>query len=145
MTKLDRASRLAPLVAHMGKMMDMSDFFQNIVGKVESVLGGDVQTIVKQQLQSLTQPQTIQALLDRADQAGLGDKVRSWISQSGNVPATPDEIRSILGSGAVHDLVEKTGLPADAVVTALVHFLPDAVDKHTPDGVLPTTDATKNA
>ncbi|MFT8418248.1 MAG: YidB family protein [Acetobacter sp.] len=123
----------------------MSDFFQNIVGKVESVLGGDVQTIVKQQLQSLTQPQTLQSLLDRADQAGLGDKVRSWISQSGNVPATPDEIRSILGSSAVHDLVEKTGLPADAVVTALVHFLPDAVDQHTPNGVLPTTDSTKSA
>ena len=42
-------------------------------------------------------------------------------------------------------LVEKTGLPADAVVTALVHFLPDAVDKHTPDGVLPTPDTTKSA
>lgn len=125
--------------------MDMSDFFQNIVGKVESVLGGDVQSIVKQQFQSLTQPQTIQSLLDRADQAGLGDKVRSWISQSGNVPATPDEIRSILGSAAVHDLVEKTGLPADAVVGALVHFLPDAVDKHTPDGVLPAADAPKSA
>lgn len=136
---------MATLVAYMGKMMDMSDFFQNIVGKVESVLGGDVQSIVKQQLQSLTQPQTIQSLLDRADQAGLGDKVRSWVSQSGNVPATPDEIRAILGSDAVHDLVAKTGLPADAVVGALVHFLPDAVDKHTPDGVLPAADAAKSA
>ncbi|GBQ67813.1 MAG: YidB family protein [Acetobacter sp.] len=132
-------------MADMGKMVDMSDFFQSIVGKVESVLGGDVQTLVKQQFQSLAQPQTIQTLLDRADQVGLGDKVRSWISQSGNVPATPDEIRSILGSDAVHALVEKTGLPADSVVTALVHFLPDAVDRHTPDGVLPTTDTTKSA
>lgn len=55
----------------------MSDFFQNIVGKVGSALGVDVQTFVQQQVQSLLQPQSIQALVDRAEQAGLGDKVRS--------------------------------------------------------------------
>ena len=89
----------------MGKMLDMSDFFQNIVGKVESVLGGDVQTLLKQQLQSLTQPQTIQSLLDRADQAGLGDKVRAGVRQGSKVTATPEETHAIQGSVPVPDLL----------------------------------------
>ncbi len=67
----------------------------------------------------------------------LGDKVRSWVSQGGNVPATPDEIQTILGSDIVHNLIAKTGLPADTVLTALAHFLPAAVDKQTPQGTLP--------
>ncbi|ASC04614.1 hypothetical protein WSS15_02340 [Acetobacter pasteurianus] len=124
----------------------MSDFLQNILGKVESALGVDVQGALQQQLQSLLQPQNLEALLTRADQAGLGDKVRSWVSQGGNVPATPDEIRTILGSDMVHNLIEKTGLPADTVLTALAHFLPAAVDKQTPQGVLPEAGAeTKQA
>ena len=115
----------------------MSDFFQNIVGKVGSALGVDVQTFVQQQVQSLLQPQSIQALVDRAEQAGLGDKVRSWVSQNSNLPVTPDEIRTILGSDVVHDMVQKTGPPADGVLTALAHCLPAAVAGKTPDGVLP--------
>ena len=122
----------------------MSEFFQNILGKVESVLGVDAQNAIQQQVQTWLQPQNVQALLDKADQAGLGDKVRSWVSQSGNLPVTPDEIKDILGSSAVHDLVQRTGLPADSVLSALTHFRPAAVNEKTPDGVLPGTD-TKNA
>lgn len=117
----------------------MSDFIQNIIGKVEGALGVSLQGEMQQQLQKLIQPETLQAILTQADQAGLGDKVRSWISQGSNVPATADEIRDILGSSTVHDLVQRTGLPADAVLTTLAHFLPEAVDKKTPDGSLPTT------
>ena len=118
----------------------MSDFFQNIVGKVGSALGVDVQAFVQQQVQSLLQPQTIQALVDRAEEAGLGDKVRSWVSDNSNLPVTPDEIRTILGSDVVHEMVQKTGLPADGVLTALAHCLPQAVDSKTPDGVMPAGD-----
>ncbi|WP_215753478.1 YidB family protein [Acetobacter sp. P5B1] len=124
----------------------MSDFIQNLVGKVEGALGVSLQGEMQQQLQKLLQPDTLQSILTQADQAGLGDKVRSWISQGSNVPATADEIRDILGSSTVHDLVQRTGLPADAVLTTLAHFLPQAVDKKTPEGTLPApADATKEA
>lgn len=124
----------------------MSDFIQNLIGKVEGALGVNLQGEMQQQLQKLLQPETLQNILTQADQAGLGDKVRSWISQGTNVPATADEIREMLGSSTVHDLVQRTGLPADAVLTTLAHFLPQAVDKQTPDGTLPSaTGAAKEA
>lgn len=124
---------------------NMSDFIQNLVGKVEGALGVDLQGGVQEQLQKLLQPETLQNILTQADQAGLGDKVRSWIGQGSNVPATADEIRNILGNSTVHDLVERTGLPVDAVLGALAHFLPDAVDKNTPEGTLPSAGPTREA
>ncbi|MFT9399178.1 YidB family protein [Acetobacter sp.] len=123
----------------------MSDFLSGLVGKVESALGTSLSGAVQQQLQSLLQPGTLENILSKADDAGLGDKVRSWIGHGENLPATPDEIREILGSSTVHDLVARTGLPADAVLTAVAHFLPAAVDKTTPDGTLPAQAPTKDA
>lgn len=123
----------------------MADFFSGLVEKVEGALGGTLSGAVQQQLQSLVQPATLESLLTKADQAGLGDKVRSWIGHGDNLPATPDEIRDILGSSTVHDLVARTGLPADAVLTAVAHFLPAAVDKTTPEGTLPAQAPTKDA
>ncbi|QEO16497.1 YidB family protein [Acetobacter vaccinii] len=119
----------------------MSEFLNGLMGKVGSLLGVDVQALLQQQAQTLLQPQNIQSMLEKADQAGLGDKVRSWVGHSDNLPATPDEIRSILGSDVVHDLVSRTGLPADSVLTALAHFLPEAVNDKTPQGVVPTDEA----
>ncbi|CEF39714.1 hypothetical protein ASN_275 [Acetobacter senegalensis] len=115
----------------------MSDFLSNLVGKVESALGVDLQGALQQQLQKLLQPENLQAILAQADQAGLGDKVRSWVGHGENLPATTDEIREILGSSVVHDLVARTGLPADTVLTTLSHYLPEAVDKTTPAGEVP--------
>ncbi|MCG0994059.1 YidB family protein [Acetobacter indonesiensis] len=123
----------------------MSDFLSNLVGKVESALGVDLQGALQQQLQKLLQPENLQAILAQADQAGLGDKVRSWIGHGDNVPATTDEIRDILGSDIVHNLVARTGLPADTILSTLAHYLPEAVDKTTPAGELPAATPTKEA
>lgn len=123
----------------------MADFLSGLVEKVEGALGGSLSGALQQQLQNLLQPATLQTILSKADEAGLGDKVRSWIGHGDNLPATPDEIRDILGSSTVHDLVARTGLPADTVLTAVAHFLPTAVDKTTPAGELPAQPANKEA
>jgi uncharacterized protein YidB (DUF937 family) len=109
-------------------------FLDTLVSKISSTIGIDLQGKLTEQLQSLLQPETIQALVTKADETGLGDKVRSWIGQGENLPVTPDELRQLLGNSEVENLVAKTGLPADALLTALTHFLPAAVDHKTPTG-----------
>ncbi|MCH4092689.1 YidB family protein [Acetobacter sp.] len=108
--------------------------FDNLVGKVSSALGVDLHEKLAEQIQSLLQPEMIQTLVAKADEAGLGDKVRSWIGKGDNLPVSPDEIRNILGSAQVQALVSKTGLPAETLLPALSHFLPQAVDQKTPEG-----------
>ncbi|NHN87776.1 DUF937 domain-containing protein [Acetobacter sp. LMG 1627] len=109
-------------------------FFDSLVDKVGNAIGMDLHAKLGEQLQTLLQPDTIQAIVSKADEAGLGDKVRSWVGKGENLPVTPDEIRNILGNSEVQQLVAKTGLPADTLLPALAHFLPAAIDKKTPEG-----------
>lgn len=108
--------------------------FTDIVDRVGNAMGMDLHAKLNDQLQSLLQPATIQALVAKADDAGLGDKVRSWVGNGENLPITPDELRQVLGNSEVQALVAKTGLPADSLLPALAHFLPGAVDSKTPQG-----------
>ncbi|MFT8897318.1 MAG: YidB family protein [Acetobacter sp.] len=108
--------------------------FDNLVDKVSSALGVDLHEKLSGQIQTLLQPEMIQNIVAKADEAGLGDKVRSWIGKGDNLPVTPDEIRQILGNSEVQALVSRTGLPAETLLPALSHFLPQAVDKKTPEG-----------
>lgn len=106
----------------------------SLVDKVGGAIGVDLHAKLNEQLQSALDAGAIQQLVDKADESGLGDKVRSWIGKGDNLPVSVDEIRNILGNTEVQNLVARTGLPADTLLPALAHFLPAAVDKKTPDG-----------
>ncbi len=89
---------------------------------------------VSEHLAPLLSGDNLQGILQKAEQNGLGDKVRSWIGQQQNLPVSPDEIRSLLTNQQVEQLVARTGLPAETLLPALAQFLPTAVDHTTPDG-----------
>ncbi|GBQ26496.1 YidB family protein [Gluconacetobacter sacchari] len=111
----------------------MAGFFDGLASKLTELADGmGLTDQVHQHLAELTSPNGISTLLAQAEQAGLGDKVRSWIGNGQNLPVSPDELRSILSSQQVQTLVDKTGLPAETILPALARFLPAAVDHQTP-------------
>jgi uncharacterized protein YidB (DUF937 family) len=77
-------------------------------------------------------------LLDRFRQNGQEDKVQSWVSTGANKPIAPSEIEKSLGEERVQWLVEQTGMPREQLLDGLSGELPQAIDKLTPDGRLPT-------
>ena len=77
-------------------------------------------------------------LIDRFKQSGYGDKAQSWVGTGPNNPVTPNELELAIGGDVLATLSEKTGLPKDELLARLSRELPDAVDKYTPDGQLPT-------
>ncbi len=76
-------------------------------------------------------------LLQRFQGAGLGDAVASWMSNSANVPVSPDEVKSALGDGPLRTLAEHAGLDENEAATHLSSLLPQLVDRLTPNGQLP--------
>jgi len=76
--------------------------------------------------------------LDRFRQNGLGEKVGSWISKNPNKPISPCEMAQGLGSDMVSWLMNETGMPKDQLLSGLSRYLPEAVDKLTPKGKVPT-------
>jgi uncharacterized protein YidB (DUF937 family) len=79
-------------------------------------------------------------LLDRFRQNGHDDKVQSWVSTGANKQIAPNEIEQALGEERVQWLMEQTGLPRDQLLQGLSGELPQAIDKLTPDGRIPTDD-----
>jgi uncharacterized protein YidB (DUF937 family) len=77
-------------------------------------------------------------LLDSFRQSGQEEKAQSWVSKGPNKPIAPNELEQTLGEERIQWLMEQTGLPRDQLLAGLSKELPDAIDKLTPDGRVPT-------
>lgn len=113
----------------------MNGFLEQLVGRVEGSLAGDSGLGLDTTVKSLLSGDTINAMMAQAEKIGLQDQVRSWISkEDNNLPVSVEQIRSLLNDDTVQALVNKTGLSAETLLPALAKFLPEAVDKNTPEG-----------
>jgi uncharacterized protein YidB (DUF937 family) len=77
-------------------------------------------------------------LIDRFKQSGQGDTAESWVSKGANKPCTAPQLEQAIGPDVLDTLSERTGLSREELVTRLCRELPNAVDKYTPQGRLPT-------
>lgn len=100
-----------------------------LTGMLSQVSGGNAGSAVSDGLQHL---------MDRFRQNGLGEKIESWVSTSPNKPISPGEMEQGLGSDMVNWLTKETGMPKDQLLGGLAKYLPEAVDKLTPHGKVPT-------
>jgi uncharacterized protein YidB (DUF937 family) len=82
----------------------------------------------------------LNAIVDQFRSSGYGDQVDSWIGRGENRRLAPHQLAEALGPDTVNELERETGLPRDEVLSELSQELPDAVDRFTPDGRLPTED-----
>ena len=86
-------------------------------------------------------------ILDRFRSAGSGSKVDSWVKQGPNEPIEPQEVESAIDEETLSSLSQQTGLSREELIARITQALPEAVDKMTPDGQLPTpapSDQTDN-
>jgi uncharacterized protein YidB (DUF937 family) len=80
----------------------------------------------------------ITGLLEKFDAAGLGDKARSWVGDSGQKqPVSGDEVRKALGDQQVNQIAAKAHLQPQEASDKLASILPDTVSRLTPGGKIP--------
>jgi uncharacterized protein YidB (DUF937 family) len=77
-------------------------------------------------------------LLERFKQSGHGETAESWVGTGPNKPVTPPQLEQAIGPEVLETLSKQTGLSREELLARLSHELPDAVDKYTPQGRLPT-------
>jgi uncharacterized protein YidB (DUF937 family) len=77
-------------------------------------------------------------LVDRFKQSGQSETADSWVNTGANKPCTPAQLENAIGPEVLDSLSKQTGLSRDELVARLCRELPDAVDKYTPEGRLPT-------
>ena len=77
-------------------------------------------------------------LVDRFKKSGQGDTAESWVGTGPNKPVTPTQLEQAIGPEILDSLSKQTGLSRSDLLARLSRELPDAVDKYTPQGRLPT-------
>ena len=68
--------------------------------------------------------------------SGLGAQVASWLGNGSNLPIDVEQIRGALGNEQLQKLAAQFGVPLDQISGLLAQYLPETVDKLSPNGKL---------
>jgi uncharacterized protein YidB (DUF937 family) len=77
-------------------------------------------------------------LVNKLEQGGLGDVVKSWVGSGQNQPVSPGQLGSALGPNVMKTISQMTGISEDELTKQLSQVLPGVVNGLTPNGRLPT-------
>jgi uncharacterized protein YidB (DUF937 family) len=110
------------------------------MGLFDGVLGGIVGAGMVSVVNGiLEQHGGVQGVVNQFEQNGLGATVRSWVGTGPNQPITPAQVHQALGPDLLQQLSAKSGLSVQELAEKLSQVLPQAVDRMTPDGTIPTS------
>lgn len=76
-------------------------------------------------------------LVEKFEQAGLGNVVSSWVGSGQNQPISADQLSNVLGSDALSGIAAKLGVDPSEAAGQLAQVLPGLVDHLTPAGQAP--------
>jgi uncharacterized protein YidB (DUF937 family) len=91
-------------------------------------------------LSMLSQSGGVSGLAHQFTAQGLGNIVHSWISTGQNLPISPEQLQSVLGSDQVESLAAKVGVSPETAKSGLAQLLPQLIDQLTPTDEVPQGD-----
>jgi uncharacterized protein YidB (DUF937 family) len=77
-------------------------------------------------------------LVNKLEQGGLGDVVKSWVGSGQSQPVSPGQLGQALGPNIMKTVSQLTGISEDDLTKQLSQVLPGVVNSLTPNGRLPT-------
>ncbi|MEV7546790.1 YidB family protein [Streptomyces sp. NPDC089915] len=77
-------------------------------------------------------------LLDMLTKSGLADQAQSWIGTGDNQPVSGAQIKEALDDDALLQAAQQAGVSPEEAADQIAHVLPQAVDKLTPGGQVPS-------
>lgn len=76
-------------------------------------------------------------LVEKFNQAGMGDVIASWISRGQNAPISGDQLGQVLGGDLLGNIASQLGMNHGEASGQLAQWLPQIVDQLTPQGHAP--------
>lgn len=119
--------------------MGLFDQISSAIGGLAGHQGTSGNPLLAAVMQMISNPQTggLSGLVNAFRQRGLGQVADSWVSTGPNLPISAEQIRDALGGDRVHSLASQAGVTDDQASGQLAQFLPQMVDRLTPDGRVP--------
>ena len=121
----------------MGLLDDLGlgDMLKSLLGQAQS---SGLPALINAVL-AKTEYHDLNGLVAALQKGGLDEQVKSWLGPSANLPITEEQLKAVLGNAQVQDFARHLGLPGDQALKAMAQYLPEIVDKASPNGVLKTT------
>lgn len=109
------------------------------MGMLDGLLGGIVGAGMVSAVNSILEKNGgLQGVVNQFERNGLGATISSWVGTGPNQPISPGDLHRALGPDLLQQLAAKTGMSVQDLTAKLAQVLPQAVDKMTPDGKVPT-------
>ena len=79
-------------------------------------------------------------LLQKFQQAGMGNVANSWVGTGSNQQVSPDQLQQVFGQQQVNQWAQQANMQPHDLLSQLSQYLPHAVDHMTPNGQVPDGD-----
>ncbi|WP_199052195.1 YidB family protein [Aquitalea sp. ASV15] len=109
----------------------------SLFDQLGGLLGGEGGGVAGAVSELMQQQGGLAGLVEKFNSGGMSELVSSWVGTGGNLPVSAEQIQQVLGNEQVAALAGKFGLDPQQLSQALADYLPQAVDKLTPDGQVP--------
>lgn len=130
----------------LGGLMGGQGGQQSPVGGIlSSLLGGGGQAGAQAGGASGPMAGGIGGLLQRFQQAGLGNVAQSWVGGGQNQPVSPQQLQSVFGEQQVNQWAQQSNMQPQDLLSQLSQHLPNAVDQMTPNGQVSSNDSPFDA
>lgn len=110
--------------------------FDSLASSMLGKLGGEKGAIAQVAIDLFNQNGGLPGVLEKFTAAGFSEHVASWVGNGSNLQISPEQISQVLGSGTIQTAAAKLGLNAQDISAKIAEYLPQVVDRMTPDGVV---------
>lgn len=108
--------------------------FDSIAGNMLGKLGGEKGAIAQVAVDLFNQNGGLPGVLEKFKAAGFGDQAASWVSTGANQLISAEQITQVLGSSTITAAADKLGISANEISAKIAEYLPQVVDRMTPNG-----------
>ncbi len=108
--------------------------FDSLAGSMLGKLGGDKGAIAQVAIDLFNQNGGLPGVLEKFKAAGFADEVASWVGTGANLPISAAQIVQVLGNATIQAASSKLGIQADEISAKIAEYLPQVVDRMTPNG-----------
>lgn len=112
----------------------MMGLFDSVAGAVLGKLGGEKGAMAQIAVDLFNQNGGLPGVIEKFKAGGLAEEAASWVSTGENLSISAEQVTQVLGSGTVENIAEKLGMNPDDISAKIAEYLPQVIDKMTPNG-----------
>ena len=108
--------------------------FDSLASGMLGKLGGEKGAIAQVAIDLFNQNGGLPGVLEKFKTAGFADEAASWVGKGANLPISAEQITQVLGNATILTTANKLGIDASEISAKIAEYLPQVVDRMTPNG-----------